>query len=161
MAARAFLFIFKHSGLESFTLHTVQDMLPTFNTWMSVASGVFGRFTRFIRYMGDIKEMFTRLPHDKIMPAVDFVLDLCASTARGRSRSVRVEKRRRGSVQFDRTSTHLFPQFANMTFAEIRRVILVDVSSCLFKSFGLLLLNCNSLPTPRLRFSLEFESWSS
>ena len=92
MAARAFLFIFKHSGLELFTLHTVQDMLPTFNTWMSEASGVFGRFTRFIRYMWDIKEMFTSLPHDKIMPAVDFVLDLCASTARGRSRSVRVEK---------------------------------------------------------------------
>ena len=96
--------------------------------------------------------MSTRLPHEKIMPAVDFVLELCASTARGRSRSVRVEKRRRGSVQFGRTSTHLFPQFANTTFAEIRRVILVDVSSCLFKSFGI----CSTLLSPLVFFLWVF-----
>ena len=146
MAARGFLFIFKNSGLESFTLHTVQDMLPTFTTWMDATGNMFGRFTRWLRYMGDIKEMFTRLPHDRIKPAVDFILDLCASTRRGRARVVCVEKRARGAVRFGRCNPDLLPQFANLTFSQIREIIMADIALCLFKSLGVWLQQYVGIP---------------
>ena len=47
-----------------------------------------------------------------------------------------MEKRRRGDVRFGRTNTGILPQFANLSFADVRAIIVADISSCLFKSFG-------------------------
>ena len=82
MGSRALTFVLKHAELKSFKLWNVQSMTSTQRQWQSELRP-FGPHTRFLAYCADVKEMYTGLPHDAIIRAIEFVLNVaeCATDA--------------------------------------------------------------------------------
>ena len=144
--SRALTFILKHANLKAFTLWNVHDMTSTLRQWQADLKP-FGAHTRFLNYCADVKEMYTGLPHNCILRAVEFVLERCATThRRGRRRCVSIERRKRGSIRFGRSDPSLMSQFVTLTFADIKAICETDINTCYFTSLGTLLRQIVGVP---------------
>ena len=136
----------KAADLDDFTLLTVQDMTPTIDQWWEDMHDVHGPSTRFLAHASDIKEMFTNLPHEEIIKAIDFIISRAAASRRGRRKFVRVERRPRGTVEFGKADPHLLSQFITLSFQEVRDICVTDIHSCYFKSLGIYILQIVGVP---------------
>jgi hypothetical protein len=77
---------------------------------------------------GDVKNMYTELPHDEIMNAVDWLLSL--TLPKGRFKTVSVMKRGRRGVRYGANNS---PSTMHSLDSEtIRRVVEFDLQNCLF-----------------------------
>ena len=135
IGSRALSFCAKHSDIRSFTLWAIKDMSPTITTWSSNIAQLHGPHTRFLSWMADVKEMFTRLPHDELEKSIDFTLHMARATKRGRRGALCVERIPRGAVRFGRAST-LEPQFVTISFADLRTILVTDIRTCFFTSLS-------------------------
>ena len=57
---------------------------------------VYGKNTNFSILCGDIKNMYTELPHDEIIKAVEFMIN--RTKAKTRRKHVTIERKKRGEI---------------------------------------------------------------
>ena len=146
MGSRALTFILKNADLNAFTLWNVHDMNSTLRQWQTDLNP-FGQHTRFLSYCADVKEMYTGLPHDSIIRAVEFVLHRCTQVnRRGRRRCVKLERVKRGSIAFGRADPFLMSQFVTLTFEDILRICSTDIRTCFFASLSTILRQVVGVP---------------
>ena len=134
----------KHAGPHAFTLWACKDMTSAIRKDAAELRGAFGPNTAFLPYCGDIKNMYTSLPHDMVIRAIEFVLDRCARTRQGRTRHVSFERKHRGRIQFGRSRSN--SEMGCMSFKDILRVSSFDIRHAFFKSLGTVLRQVVGIP---------------
>lgn len=77
--------------------------------------------------VGDIKNMYTELPHREIMKAIGWLLDRVKETIRG-SEWVRVKKRGKGGGMFGKGGSR--KEYVMMQMKDIERVVEFDIENC-------------------------------
>jgi hypothetical protein len=75
----------------------------------------------------DVKNMYTELPHDKIIEAVDWLLSEACSTKYGRRRVVHCRRTGRNGVEFQTSGG-----YTSITFAQLRAFVLFDLHNVFF-----------------------------
>jgi len=131
---RAFLFCIRNVPEERYDIDRTSDLLSRVRSFEQDLKDAFGKNTEFLPFSKDVKEMFTRLPHDAIEKAGNFVLQKI-STER-RRKNVRVPRQKSDKCTFG-TSTNAF-ESCTVTFADIMEVLRFDLASAVFSLGNLL-----------------------
>ena len=73
----------------------------------------YGADTRFLEACADAKEMYTAIPHNFLLRAIEYIIDRCETTnPRARRKAICVERAARGSIRFGRSPNG--SQFVNL-----------------------------------------------
>ena len=134
MVSRSIMFMLKNENVKSFTAFKVQDFVSNVdqvNRFLSHNPDkvVFAR-------SGDVKNMYTELPHTVIKDALRWILDL--SLKKNRSRFFTIRKEGRDGVRPGRLSTHFRwsdrnqRTFVEMDVDQIYDVAVFDLENCFY-----------------------------
>ena len=131
--------------MPSFTLWNVRDSTPKLREWYASMHNAYGADTRFLKACADAKEMYTAIPHNFLLRAIEYIIDRFETTnPRARRKTVCVERAARGSIRFGRSPNG--SQFVNLTFEEVMTIVGTDIRTCYFVSLGVWLLQIVGVP---------------
>ena len=105
----------------------------------------YGNKTSLLCYCADIKNMYTSLPHDAIITAIDFILDRFKQTKMGRrcKSGISIEKYAHGSVLPGYTQNN---SYITLKLTDIRRICVFDIRNAFFSCFGHILKQTVGVP---------------
>lgn len=125
-AGRALSFMLKKCGAEHFTLHTTQEFVPTLKQIVSMMHT--HGFDRFACVAGDIKQMYTELPHDFVLEAVDWLIQ----RAGAKTRRSHIAVPRRGNKGIHFGIDYNTADYVTFDFATLRDIVAFDLNNATF-----------------------------
>ena len=119
--ARAISFMVSTIKIKHCNLEKCDDLKPTLEAFASKANRRFGQSTRFAYMIGDIKNMYTELKHNKIIFAIDWIIEKFKEITRLRQPTLSMPKHGTKGVYIGRTTTtsEIF-----VSLSEIRKVVI-------------------------------------
>jgi len=127
VASRIITFIANTIDTKHCNLMRCTDLLDRITKVQRLAHADHGEHARFVYKMGDIKNMYTELRHDKIIEALDWALDTFARQTRRKTLSAAKYGRRGVYVGHTTLDTEV-----RLTLAEIRKIVLFDLQNAVF-----------------------------
>ena len=143
-ASRALAKIIKHSETNHFTLWKTQDMKSCIKQIQKDLQQVYGKNTNFSILCGDIKNMYTELPHDEIIKAVEFMIN--RTKAKTRRKHVTIERKKRGEINLGKTSAVTSESHTVLSFEKILEICKFDIKNTYFTSLGQILHQTKGVP---------------
>eukprot|EP00026_Physarum_polycephalum_P003471 Phypoly_transcript_03483.p1 GENE.Phypoly_transcript_03483~~Phypoly_transcript_03483.p1 ORF type:complete len:357 (-),score=31.02 Phypoly_transcript_03483:258-1328(-) len=121
--ARLVTFLLKRVGLDETVIWRTMDVkkiVEELNEWSSEKDET-------VMMVGDIKNMYTELPHREIMEAIEWLIERVKGKIRG-CKWLRVEKKGRGGGGFGRGEKK--KGFVEMKIEDIIKVVMFDLNNC-------------------------------
>lgn len=140
VAARALTFLMKAAKVDQYVLWQTFDLrrrVKEIDDWAS------GKNEEVLMIGGDIKNMYTVLPHTVIIRAVEWLIDTVRSKIRG-SRYIRVRKRGREGVKFGRAVDK--SKYTELRTSELLKIVQFDLDNGIIAIGEILLRQTEGIP---------------
>lgn len=124
--ARMIAFMLKRVGLDETVVWRtidVKKMVGELNDWCEEKEGV-------MMMVGDIKNMYTELPHGEIVKAIEWLIERVKGKIRG-SEWIRVKKKGRGGGCFGKGGDR--KSYAEIRVKDIIKIVEFDLNNCYIK----------------------------
>lgn len=137
-AARGLFHLLKHSQKQHFTIFN------TMNTMDFIKTQKLENYESHLLIKGDIKEMYSNLPHEEIKKAIDWVIACYQITIKEENISIKL----RGKIE---TTTGKFKgkisgQFKQLSIKEIREITMYDLENTYLRVGTFVLQQCKNIP---------------